>query len=138
MKKITLIALAFLLSSCCACRKGSPKISTLEDATWILIEFNNTPIENSPITLHFNGAEKKIIGTAPCNNFFGGYSLFDAKQNIKIQNIGATRKACPDMDLEMKFTQMLPQVTRVKIEGDHLLMIDANDELKAVLVEAKK
>lgn len=144
MKKIIFaaIALGVIATSCCVpCGKSSPKIGDLEQSTWTLIEMNNTPVENSPITLHFNAADKMVNGTAPCNNFFGGYHLLTpkkgAKENIKFSNMGATMKYCPDMDLEQQFTRILPTINRVKIEGEHLLMINSGDSLMAVLVRAK-
>lgn len=136
---ITLLSLFFLNSCCSPCMRSSPKFGEkLENATWTLIEFRYNPIENSPITLHFNGAEKMIYGTAACNNFFGGYTLYDdQKRNIKIGNVGATRKACPDMETELNFTAALPSVVQVKIEGETLLMIDSLQNTLALLVRAK-
>lgn len=142
MKKIVIVALAVLalsvtISSCCACRKGSPQIGKLENATWRLIELNLNPIENSGITLRLDPNEKMIYGTAPCNNFFGGYSILEEKDNIKIGNIGSTRKACQGMELENKFTAQLSEIVRVKIEDDYLMMINSQGALVAVLTEVK-
>lgn len=135
----TLVTLVAGLTSCCDfCSKSAPKIGELENATWTLIEFQNNPIENSTITLHFSAPDKMIYGTADCNNFFAGYTLYAAdKHNIKIGNVGATRKACPDMEDELKFTAALSSVSRITLEGDRLAMIDSTDNLVAVLVCAK-
>lgn len=124
-------------SSCCACRQGSPKIGELENATWRLIELKLNPIEDSRITVRFDGTTKMIYGEAPCNNFFASYSLTTEKDNIVVGAVGATRKACPEMDLEMEFTGVLGSVVRVKTEGDHLLMIDGQGALVAVLIAVK-
>lgn len=139
MKYLLTIILAATMASCCStCNKSAPKIGELENATWTLIEFNNNPIENSHITLHFSAPDKMIYGTADCNNFFAGYTLYDnPKRNIRIGNVGATRKACPDMTTELEFTSALPSVTRISIEGDRVAMIDSTDNLLAVLVQAK-
>lgn len=143
MKKLAIVALLAItlsaaISSCCACRKGSPQIGKLENVTWKLIELNLDPIENSGITLTFDPAKKMMYGTAPCNNFFGGYSLFDAKDNIKIGNVGSTRKACPEMALENKFTAQLSEIVRIKIEDEYLMLINSQGALVAVLTEVKK
>lgn len=133
----TVVALA-AVSCCSPCRKSAPVIGDLENATWMLIEFKLNPIENSPISLHFNAAEKMMYGTAPCNNFFAGYTLYDdPKHNIRFSNVGATMKACQDMELEMKFTRELPSVYKVKLEGDYLMMSDSLNNLVAVLEKAK-
>lgn len=133
-----MISSMLILSSCCACRKGSPKIGSLEQDNWKLIEFKYDPIENSQIVLSFDAEKKMIYGTAPCNNFFAGYSLFKGENNITISNVGATRMACPEMDLEMNFTGALSTVTRIKIDGQHLLMLNNTGELVALLVSEPK
>lgn len=136
---ISSIAVAIAAISCCSpCKKSAPVIGDLENATWMLIEFKLNPVENSPISLHFNAAEKMVYGTAPCNNFFAGYTLLDDKQhNIRFSNAGATMKACPDMELEQNFTREMPNVTKVKLEGDYLMMSDSTGNLVAVLEKAK-
>lgn len=121
--------------------KSSPKIADLESATWILIELNNNPVENSPITLHFDATDKMVNGTALCNNFFSGYQLFTPKKgerrNVEFRNVGGTMKYCPDMQIEQSFTSQLPTISQIKIEGEHMLMINSLDSLIAVFVRAK-
>lgn len=134
-----LAAVVMVFSSCCACRKGSPVIGNLEKSVWQLVELSDKSIENSGISIRFDANEKMIYGTAPCNNFFGGYSLYeDAKHNIKIGNVGATRRFCPDTEVENKFTATLQSVTQVKIEGDNLIMINAENQIVAVLAAQKQ
>lgn len=111
----------------------------MEESTWRLIELNLNPIEKELITLSFNAEEKMFAGTAPCNNFFGSYKLFEGKgteRNIEFSSIGSTRKMCPDvnMSVEEDFARELHGIKRVKIEGKSLLMIDTLEQLKAVLV----
>lgn len=144
MKQTIIAAFALLasLSSCCIpCTQSQPKIEALEGATWTLVEMQNRPVENAPITLHFNAADKMVSGTAPCNNFFAGYHLLaptkTSTRNIEFLNVGGTLKYCPDTDLEQTFTRILPTIKRVKIDGEHMLMINASDSLMAVFVRAK-
>lgn len=138
--KNSLLALVlFIITSCCACRQGSPIIGNLEKSEWKLIELNDKATPESGITLRFDANEKMMYGTAPCNNFFGGYSLYQDKvQNIKISNVGATRKFCPDSQLEDTFTQMVTNVTLVKIEGDSLIMLSSEGKIVAILEAIKQ
>lgn len=144
MKKTCLLAAVALaaagLSSCCACRKGSPKIANLEADNWRLIEFQGEAVPtNKAVTLTFDPEKKMIYGQAPCNNFFAGYSLFkDAEHNIEIGNAGATRKYCPDTEIEDGFTRELTNIKRLKIEGERLLMLDAGGNLVALLTAVPK
>lgn len=126
------------ITGCCACRKGSPQIGKLENTTWELIELNLNPVVNSGITMRFDAEKKMIYGQAPCNNFFGGYSLLEQRHNIQISNIGSTRRACPDGALEQKFTSELHNVVRVKVESDYLMLLSEDDSLIAVMAGVKE
>lgn len=140
MKKGTFVCTAaalasVFLSSCCACRKGSPKIANLEADKWRLTEFRGeaVPTEKS-VVLTFDAEKKMVYGKAPCNNFFGGYSLFeDPQHNIEITNVGVTRMLCPNTRIEDGFVRELSDVKRLKIEGDRLLLLDAQGDLVALL-----
>lgn len=131
---------AVLFTACCACRKGSPEIANLEQDNWRLIEFRGEAVPtDKAVTLTFDAGKKTIYGKAPCNNFFAGYSLFeDAEHNIEIANAGATRKFCPDTEIEDGFTRELTEVKRLKIEGERLLMLDAEGDLVALLMAVPK
>lgn len=142
-KTFTLAAIALsavILSSCCACRKSSPKIANLEADNWKLIEFQGQAVPtDKAVTLTFDPEKKMIYGQAPCNNFFAGYSLFkDAEHNIEISNAGATRKFCPDTEIEDGFTRELSNIKRLKIEGERLLMLNAGGDLVALLTAVPK
>lgn len=128
-------AAAVLLSACCACRKGSPKIANLEADDWRLIEYLGEAVPtDKAVTLTFDAAEKTIYGQAPCNNFFAGYSLYEnADHNIEIANVGATRMYCPDTEIEDGFVGRLTDIKRLKIEGNRLLMLDGEGNLVALL-----
>lgn len=137
--KISMIAtITVLLSSCCGCRQGSPKIGELENTTWQLIELASNATPDSGISIRFDAADKMVYGTAPCNNFFGGFSLLkDKNHNIKIGNVGATRKFCPNTENEDKFAMLIATVTKVEIQGENLLMTDADGTLIAILTAQK-
>ncbi len=138
---ILFFALSLSFTSCCMpCTKSAPKIGDLENASWRLIEMDLNPIENSQITMTFDANEKTMYGTAACNNFFAGYTLYKAKgekPNIKFGNIGSTRKMCPDMAEEEKFVALLPSVERIKLEGDYILLINAEKQMVAVMEKIK-
>ena len=131
----TVGAAAVLLSACCACRKGSPKIANLEADDWRLIEFLGAAVPTEKaVTLTFDDAEKIIYGQAPCNNFFAGYSLYeDPEHNIEIKNAGVTRMYCPDTEIEDGFVSRLTEIKRLKLEGERLLMLDGEGNLVALL-----
>lgn len=142
-KSLTLAAVAVaavFFTACCSCRKGSPKIANLETDNWRLIEFQGEAVPtDKAVTLTFDPEKKMIYGQAPCNNFFASYSLFEeAGHNIDISNAGATRKFCPDTEIEDGFTREMSNVKRLKIESDRLLMLDGEGNLVALLMAVPK
>ena len=62
----------------------------------------------------------KISGEAPCNRYFAEqtapYPWFKAEQ------IGATRRACPDLAAENTFLQALGDMTLSEVAGDTLIL----------------
>lgn len=96
------------------------------DIVWQLAELDGAPFK-ARATMEFP-EEGKITGDAPCNRYFGGqtapYPWFRAEK------IGATRMACPDLDLETKFLEALQSMTLAEVAGDTLLLSnDAGREM---------
>ncbi len=135
---VALLGLAF--TACCACRQGSPKLANSEVDDWQLSEFQAEAVEPAQaVTLSFDPEKKMLYGKAPCNNFFSSYTLLDSKkENIQFGVGGATRKFCPNAQVEDAFVRALPSVVRLQIEGDKLLMLNAEWELVALLAAAPK
>ncbi len=127
--------ITLFLSSCCSlCVSKSPRVGDLEGVKWELVELQGVVLEESQITVSFDANTKTINGQCPCNNFFGGYVLSnDKKSNVKFGNMGATMRMCPDTEVEESFVRGISGVILLRVEGDNLLMINAEDELFAVL-----
>ncbi|MEO1138017.1 MAG: META domain-containing protein [Pseudomonadota bacterium] len=87
-------------------------------ATWNLIEIDGQPFP-AKVTIAFP-EEGKIKGQGPCNSFFAAqlqpYPWFEATE------IGATRRACVDLDHETAFLTALSEMTLVEINGNNLLL----------------
>lgn len=129
----SIIALA--MTSCCACRQGSPKIGQLEDSKWRLTELDGKQVaKEQSVVLTFNANEKMIYGEAPCNNFFAGYSTVKGEtNNIAIGHAGATRKFCPDSEIEDKFVMQLSNIVTIKVESNNLLLLNNEGDLIGIL-----
>lgn len=128
MKKLLflfcIISLTFV--SC----NSSKSVVKLTDSKWTLVSMDNKPLqlkgEDNEVFLQFNEAEKKVSGRAGCNRFFGTYEQNGKK--LKFSQIGATRMACPDinMEVESKFFQVLDKTGTFSIKDNELSLI--NDE----------
>lgn len=96
---------------------------------WHLIEINGQPIDTSNnqlkqgyITLQ-NGSSQ-VTGHGTCNRFNGSYTL-DVNSQLSFSKMGATRMACPDMNTERAFMQLLELVDSYVIKNDILTFHNA-------------
>lgn len=69
------------------------------DREFRLIELDGAPFA-ARATIRF-GEEGRVTGQAPCNRYFATQTL--AYPWVNVENIGATRMACPDLDIEARF-----------------------------------
>ncbi|WP_295940442.1 META domain-containing protein [uncultured Alistipes sp.] len=122
MKKY--FAAAVLLMTMAACG-GADK--TLESTTWKLSDMVGIPAgsinHNADFfTLEFNADEMMVAGRTNCNRFFGKYEL--KGRELEFGDLGMTRMACPEMEYEKAFTEMLDEVDSFKIKGSELTLFD--------------
>jgi len=111
-------------------RQGDDSVSKttsgniITEKYWKLIQLKGeaiTPNENQIKEPGFILAEKdnRITGNGGCNAFFGTYSL-SAGNKISFSDIGSTKMACPDMDTESLFLQVLSEADNFSLSGDTL------------------
>ena len=110
--------------------------SDLINTRWRLIQLNGNDVEiaesSSDIYMTLRPEENKVNGYAGCNNFFGTYET--SERILRFSNIGATKKACPDLDLETEFLNALQSTEEYRIEGDQLTLYSNSEPI--VLFEA--
>ncbi len=82
----------------------------LEDKKWVLKELMGKPYvkaEGSPGGyIEFSMETGSYSGNNTCNNFFGQYELFEGSR-IRIGPGGSTLMACPDMETQNLFMEVL-------------------------------
>lgn len=138
---LTMAALVTVVGfGCCACRQSSKnKINKpLTGTTWHLVKMMETDasFEADKFNITFTEGEKQneghISGIGACNRFIGGTFIIGEKGKLSINQIGATRMSCPDLDLEIKFISVLSSTTHYEIDGD-VLMLLSDGKLQATL-----
>lgn len=119
------------LLSLANCRDESVAGYGAQDITWTLVEIDGTPFP-ARATIRFED-KGKITGDAPCNSYFGSqtapYPWFSA------DNIGATRRACPELDSETRFLNALSDMTLSEVAGSTLIL--SNDSGREMLFKAE-
>lgn len=100
----------------------------IEDVRWQLIELNGKPIESGeyqtqPFIL-MQSETSRINGNASCNTFNGGYTI-KSNQRIDVdENLAMTRMACPDMNQEQAFIDMLTTVETYAVDAEGEVMFN--------------
>lgn len=140
MKKIlAAVALLVAMTACGGAQNNKP----LEGTVWKLSSMEGIPAsaiegEGDAFTLLFNGEEMLVSGRTNCNRFFGSYNAADGA--LAFGDMGMTRMACPDMQYEDAFVEMLGKVDGFSIEGEELTLFGDQQALasfKAVELSAE-
>ena len=118
MKRILLLSLTISIAFLTSCTN-----ETLENNVWKMISMSNYPdsvfTSGDNFTILFSPKDSLVNGTATCNKYFGKYSQF-GKKGISIDIIGATMAACPMLEYEHPFFNMLNNVNSYQIRGQRL------------------
>jgi heat shock protein HslJ len=93
---------------------------------WKLLELNgktiklDTTFKKEPVLVFEKGTEK-LNGNGGCNGFMGSYKIKE-NNGIELTLGGATMMACPNLELENQFHDVLKQTKSYHIEGNTLLL----------------
>ncbi|WP_377510963.1 META domain-containing protein [Octadecabacter sp. R77987] len=88
------------------------------DREYRLIELDGTAFD-ARATIQFS-EEGRVTGQAPCNRYFAAQTVPYPWFNV--ENIGATRMACPDLDTEARFFAALEEMSLAEVLGDTLIL----------------
>jgi heat shock protein HslJ len=126
MKKIALLIFGMMLIVSCGSDKKDPT-DLINNINWnvehigTISTFERTPMFKIQIE------HNKIEGSTGCNRFFGNIKL--EGYNITVQNIGSTKMACKDMQVETAFLQALNNMTNFEIEEDKLHLLSKDNKV---------
>lgn len=82
---------------------------------------NTLGLGEKPVSIAFDAEEKdKISGFAGCNYFGGMYTKSEGY--LTFSDIYTTRRACPDLDIEQQFLDLINNVNRFEIQGNDLYL----------------
>ncbi len=132
MKKILMAAVALVaMVACC----GNADNANLENTNWKLSQMEGISAEainaeEDAFVLSLASEAGEYSGRTNCNRFFGTYEVKGDK--LTLGEAGTTRMACPDMESESAFLQMLAKVNGYSIKGNELTLTDADKKTLAV------
>lgn len=88
------------------------------DVDWKLESLNGKTFD-ATATLSFP-EEGKVTGKAPCNSYFATQTA--PYPWFQVENIGATRMTCADLELESEFLTALETMTISEVSGNILIL----------------
>lgn len=99
----------------------------IENRRWQLIELNGRPIEppsdREGAYFELDATESRVTGNASCNRFFGTYELERGDRIRFGSDMGSTMMACPELEQEREFLDMLGRVDNYTL-GDGRLSLN--------------
>jgi heat shock protein HslJ len=101
------------------------------DRVWVLESLNGTPFAYRA-TLEFSEGGQ-IRGQAPCNAYFGTQTA--PYPWFMLEDVGATRMACPDIAAEDAFFAALDVMSQSEVSGNTLRL--ANDDGEEMVFRAE-
>lgn len=117
----------------------SSSVNDLYGKNWRLTELNGSPItldttfQQKPHLIFHE--DSKASGNAGCNGM-GGHVEFKENNAITISDITATQMACPNLDIETRFIEVLRDAQYYNVNGDVLTFSKGDNEVLATLVKA--
>ncbi|MCF1751744.1 copper resistance protein NlpE N-terminal domain-containing protein [Mariniradius sediminis] len=96
----------------------NPTDPRIEGKKWVLVELRGKPVVQKEGSregfIQFDMETSSASGNSTCNGFSGGYELKGQNQ-ITFGNIAGTMMACPDMETEQAFYDVLKQTDNYSV-----------------------
>lgn len=127
---LTVVLLGITMIGCSTLlKKNKIQSKPLIGTYWSLVSVNQNKIPNIGSTPYILFSESgNYNGVAGCNKYFGTFIL--NKKTIAIENTGATKKMCANMDVEkLYFGALKKEINYYKIMGDTLVLYERSKEV---------
>lgn len=118
-----LLAIMIFTNSCCSCRQSQKLVKPLAGTDWQLVQLMARDIaaEGDSYSLLFH-SDGTMTGVGDCNRLTAKYSTSKTR-DLRIDNIGSTRRLCPNHELENAFLEMLTSVTHYEMDANIMILL---------------
>lgn len=121
MKKLLLaVIIALSVVSCGAISTITKKQPSLVNTKWILVD--NTAGKTPTLIVEAG----RISGTGGCNNYFSEVVLNPGNGNFVVGNIGSTKMACNNLNVEQNYFDVLQQANKYVVKNGVLELYKDN------------
>lgn len=128
---LTIVTL-LLATACCDCRKSRKLVRPLVGTKWQLVQLMAREVsaegESYTLTFHHDGT---LTGIGDCNHLSAKFSTSESRE-LDIEDIGSTRRLCPNQEQENNFVGMLDEVTHYEMDANYMLLL-SNGRLVAIM-----
>lgn len=126
MKKIYLLSLllAFFFTSCVISKPAgfSEESNKISSTVWILQDEEGDVLSfnNEAINMSFESGDgmMRVVGFSGCNRYFGNATLQPGI--IRFQDVASTKMACPEMETEDNYLNLLGRVDAYSLSNTEL------------------
>ncbi len=126
-KTMMVLTTSIILLSCSSSKKipgqngATDTDSPITETYWKLTELLGKPVTTtadmtSEMHLMLKAKDSRIQGNGCCNTLMGSYTL-QAGNRLAFSKLASTMMACPNMDPEKEFMEMLSMVDNYAIKG---------------------
>ncbi len=141
MKKRILasVALVALFFAGCSSVMQYADDAILYGNIWKLEKLNGVPVAapaGKEVTLAIVAGLNSVTGSGSCNQYFGDASVSGNK--LTFGNLGSTKMACDDMNLEISYFQKLREVDSFTVYTNRLILYSGGKAILEYTVQQKK
>jgi heat shock protein HslJ len=133
MKKILSAAAFILMISCASSQKSNGSVEKDLYKAWRVTGFDTTGANHSP-TIAFDQAQNRVSGNGSCNRYSGGFTL-TAPDKIAFSPMAATKMACPGLNVESRYFELLNKANKWSIKDGVLTLSQDGNALLTFVAE---
>ena len=124
--------ITLMAAGCCNCRQHAKLAKPLVGTNWQLVQIMGCDLhpEGDRFTLLFH-ADGTITGAGDCNRLTATYTTTESRA-LNIENLGSTRRLCPNAEAESDYYDMLEHVTHYEMDAANMLLL-SNGTLVAIM-----
>tara|TARA_R110002049_G_scaffold285400_1_gene466276 strand:+ start:22899 stop:23684 length:786 start_codon:yes stop_codon:yes gene_type:complete len=94
---------------------------TFTDTKWKLIKLMGKDIDDEKSFISFSTEDNRVFGNNSCNNFSASYKMEEGNR-ITLSKFVSTMMACPDMETEKQFTDILEKADNYALNGNTMTL----------------
>lgn len=126
-------AVTMFMISCASSQKSNGSNEAALFKSWRATGLDTTGAAHSP-TIAFDQAQNRVSGNGSCNRYSGGFTL-TAPDKIAFSPMAATKMACPGLNIESNYFDLLSKVNKWSIKDGVLTLSQDGNALLTFVAE---